>query len=397
MATGIQISPSSDITVGTTAISNGTEGRVLFQGAGNVVQQDAGLFWDNTLKRLRLIASGTASTDIPFAIRDSSNSTNLLYADGNGDVFLGRSGAVRGLVVGGAARTAGMGITSYTPISIKNNQGLYIERSDGTNVKVLDYSSTGFNLTIGAPASSSGYIYFNKQNGNTLGGWDVNLGHFTIGATTAGARLDVCAQGALSTDIAFRVRNSADTIDLLSFRGTGGMVNRMNTATEWWQTSSADGVHRWEIGFTGNLPFMSLGGQDGKPRFGYKAVTDAREFALGLKGGYSNFALGETFASGTVKPNEANTNTMYVFSGVSPTLSAVDSFSFYSKDIVAGNAAPHFRTEAGNIIKLYTETTAIGGAGYVDGVDDPIRKDTTINGYTLDQVVKALQNFGLLA
>jgi hypothetical protein len=80
-----------------------------------------------------------------------------------------------------------------------------------------------------------------------------------------------------------------------------------------------------------------------------------------------------------------------------PSTNVVDRFYMYSADIVTGNAAPHFRTEAGDVVKLYKETTAIGGPGYVDGVDDPIRKDTTINGYTLEQVVKALQNFGLLA
>ena len=48
-------------------------------------------------------------------------------------------------------------------------------------------------------------------------------GNFVIGSTTAGARLDVRAQGALSTDIAFRVRNSADTANLLSVDGAGGV------------------------------------------------------------------------------------------------------------------------------------------------------------------------------
>ena len=39
------------LTVGTTAIASGTNGRVLFQAAG-VLQQDASFFWDNTNKRL---------------------------------------------------------------------------------------------------------------------------------------------------------------------------------------------------------------------------------------------------------------------------------------------------------------------------------------------------------
>jgi hypothetical protein len=37
-----------------------------------------------------------------------------------------------------------------------------------------------------------------------------------------------------------------------------------------------------------------------------------------------------------------------------PSSNVANGFSFYSDDVVAGNAAPHFRTEAGNIIRLFT-------------------------------------------
>jgi hypothetical protein len=40
--------PPTGLTVGTTPISSGTIGRVLFQGTGNVLQQSSSLFWDNT-------------------------------------------------------------------------------------------------------------------------------------------------------------------------------------------------------------------------------------------------------------------------------------------------------------------------------------------------------------
>jgi len=55
-------------------------------------------------------------------------------------------------------------------------------------------------------------------------------GEFTIGDTTAGARLDVRAQGALSTDIVFRVSNSANTGNLLDVRGNGNIG--INTTTD---------------------------------------------------------------------------------------------------------------------------------------------------------------------
>ena len=39
---------STGITIGTTAITSGTVGRVLFEGTGNVVQESANLFFDPT-------------------------------------------------------------------------------------------------------------------------------------------------------------------------------------------------------------------------------------------------------------------------------------------------------------------------------------------------------------
>lgn len=52
------------------------------------------------------------------------------------------------------------------------------------------------------------------------------------------------------------------------------------------------------------------------------------------------------------------TNTVKIVSGVAPSTSLVNSFQIYSADIVAGNAAPHFRTENGGIVKLYTVVNA---------------------------------------
>jgi hypothetical protein len=69
----------------------------------------------------------------------------------------------------------------------------------------------------------------------------------------------------------------------------------------------------------------------------------------------------------------------------------------YSADVTAGNAAPHFRTENGAVIKLYQETTAVGNAIFNQGGGNAVLDDSTFAGYTLRQIVKALQNQGILA
>ena len=62
---------STGITIGTTAITSGTVGRVLFEGTGNVVQQSANLFWDNTNGRLGI---GTSSPTNSFELASTSAS-----------------------------------------------------------------------------------------------------------------------------------------------------------------------------------------------------------------------------------------------------------------------------------------------------------------------------------
>jgi hypothetical protein len=71
-------------------------------------------------------------------------------------------------------------------------------------------------------------------------------------------------------------------------------------------------------------------------------------------------------------------NTLVVANHTSiPSTNITDSFQQYSADIVAGNAAPHFRTENGNIIKLYQQSSV--------GIT------------TVGQLVTVLQNLGLLS
>jgi hypothetical protein len=79
-----------------------------------------------------------------------------------------------------------------------------------------------------------------------------------------------------------------------------------------------------------------------------------------------------------------------------PSSSVTDSYVQYSADVVAGNAAPHFRTENGAVIKLYQETTAVGNAIISLGGGSAVLDDTEFDGYTLRQLVRALRNQGIL-
>jgi hypothetical protein len=93
-------------------------------------------------------------------------------------------------------------------------------------------ATTTVNVSVAA-AGTSGQVQFN--NGGAFGAdslfhWDNTNKRLGVGATPdSTVRLDVRAQGALSTDIAFRVRNSANTRSFLVVNGLGDVYNNGNT------------------------------------------------------------------------------------------------------------------------------------------------------------------------
>jgi hypothetical protein len=93
-------SSGGGITIGTTAIASGTVGRVLFEGAGNVVQQSSNFFWDNTNGRLGIrVATPTASLEVlgaaasgtgqAFAVHNQSGNNNALIVTNDGRLGVG--------------------------------------------------------------------------------------------------------------------------------------------------------------------------------------------------------------------------------------------------------------------------------------------------------------------
>ena len=233
---------SSSITIGTTPITSGVAGRVLFEGSGNVVQEDAGLFWDNVNKRLGVGATPNTST-----------------------------------------------------------------------------------------------------------------------------RLDVRAQGALSTDIAFRVRNSADTDNIISVKGNNSifllgetsnarleLTKVGNTITLLKQRVTAQIAPRFVIASyadgadSGQVQLDALFGDGSTVGFTTQRLISG---VTDLVGNSLYGAFGGANATVFVMKNSIG----YAGYGTIPTALPTDHFGMYSADITAGNAAPHFRTENGSVIKLYKQ------------------------------------------
>lgn len=286
--------------------------------------------------------------------------------------------------------------------------GLQPTLVSATNIKTINSTSLlgsgdiligGGGLTVGTTAIGSGTdgrVLFQAggvlQQDSTFF-WDNTNKRLGVGATPSTAvRLDVRAQGALSTDIAFRVRNSANTSNLVDSAGNGSFFLRANTGDMHFNFDPANNrIHLKRSGV-------------------YTIATDNAVTALEMQcnnGNVALIALGNRFniikngnfhfeeTSGVLPTSGAGA--IVLKNRTIPSTNVLDRHYYYSADITAGNAAPHFRTENGDIIKIYRETTAVAAATVVSGSGGNVKHDDTFDGYTLEKVVRALRNIGLLA
>jgi hypothetical protein len=224
------------LTVGTTAIASGTIGRILFQNGSNVLAQDSALFWDNTNKRLG-VGANSNSPSAALQVRTNVNTAHDILQISNGlygnNIFRIRDNATASQESIGslfiAARIYGSNST------VTGNQfdlgGYGLGASYGQNGSNAVWLNNQGNVGDGAGTSVisvASNLYVNLQTTKKYK-FEAQTGHFGIGNVgTLGARLDVIAQGALSTDIAFRVRNSADSANLTTIDGLGKLTLQYN-------------------------------------------------------------------------------------------------------------------------------------------------------------------------
>jgi len=386
--------------------------------------------------RLDVRAQGALSTDIAFRVRNSADTANLIEIAGNNTMtFLSTAGkAIFSSSGSGANLSMRRDFSNEEMIKINAGDFPFIEVKpinttshiavgtlangastwwDGVNYN-FQIKNSFHNLfhVVGNPNSATATFrlgtiasntnFFNIHGRNTGGTGLTTNPVFTINssgtvgigteASTPGARLDVRAQGALSTDIAFRVRNSADTQNLYSQDGTGVVL---------WRNNAGNRFMYWDAATL--LQLGAVGGQTLNINAESTAVTRITTTSDILYSGVSthvfvqykngNFQIEQ--ASGIVQTS--GEGGLSLKNGTAPTASSADRFIQYSADITAGNAAPHFRTENGAIVKVYQETTGVGASTLVTGVGTPLTDTDTFDGYTLKQIVKALRNQGLLA
>jgi hypothetical protein len=180
------IAIQTGVNIGTTPITNGANGRILFQG-GNTVQQSSNLFWDDANSRLGV---GTSTPTAKMHLISSGIITEVLRLE---NIF-------------NLAANRGVKVSFYVPSGVNS-------------------SRLGSEILVANNQTANGsYMSFFTENLNVVSERlrIDSTGKVGIGTTSPTATLEVKAQDALSTTKVFAVAASgAGGADMFRVMGNG--------------------------------------------------------------------------------------------------------------------------------------------------------------------------------
>ena len=420
-------STSSSLTVGTTPITSGTVGGILFEGTGNVVQEDSNLFWDNTNKRLGIGATpstsvrldvraqGTLSTDIAFRVRNSADTNNIISISSNGQFTLGLGAVTSGALavsIGNTSSSLGVfsvTIGAFTSASLASEASLAI--GYGANVT----GNRGIALGLSASVTNDGGVSLGESS-SVSGVKGISIGS---AATVTASNSVMIGGGGVTNAIVYSnaftnglngysffndinsnyVINSAvipvNNISYLSntknvlYLGTGikpatTIKNGTQIYTNYRTISQASSTVGATATGTGNTKILT-----------FSTGTDMSALTVGTRLILTN-NIGE----------QTHTNIVSVVGLVvtvdtamlsMPTLNANSTTVSNSTVVIVSDFHQETRNDKGDIIKLYKETSSVVAAAFVSNTSLIVDDSATYGGYTMGQVVAALKAQGLLA
>jgi hypothetical protein len=399
------IAISTGLTVGTTAIASGTVGRVLFQGTGNVVQQDSTFLFDSTAKTLTNYGKGGFNSNTSFGV--TAGQSNI---SGTQNSFFGFETLTNNQT--GSFNTA-MGYTALrntTGIGYNSaiGWGAGVGISSGHTNTLLGYGAGGgittgnSNTIIGVniatlAAGTTNNVIIADGGGNIAIRKDAN--HFVgVGysaTATLGAKLDIKAQGALSTDIAFRVRNSADSANIVTIQGDGAFTVGTYTSpnTKLSVTGTTFGAY-----ITGNTGIYAQCNTTSGTLYAIDCLGRALSGAntsYGIRATSDTSGVGSTNFAGRFYATNGTTN----YAGYFDATGGTTNYGIYIQrgDMVFGVSPTLNKIGFWNATPIVQPTTAVASATVVSGSGGNVKHDDTFDGYTVEKVVRALRNIGILA
>lgn len=261
MSTGITLPSGGDLDIGTTPILNGTDQRVLFQ-EGGVLDEDDSFKFDKSLGRLTL--EKNIADRVEIVIQNNVQSSGANESQGCQLTFLAGTSLQKAYIgfdnsTNGGGGTGHMEIVSpkgidYRSTGTYNGYRHYFSGGFGfAGIKQASSSGQGIGMTLRSGGGGATLTEYRQEAAGTTNGifwrqvsqqhrfgrknstdfiWMTidAAGKVAISPDNPTAKLDVRAQGALSTDVVFRLRNSADTDDILTVNGNNVMAIHNGTA-----------------------------------------------------------------------------------------------------------------------------------------------------------------------
>ncbi len=256
-------SGGGDLDVGTTPILNGTDQRVLFQ-EGGVLDEDDSFTFDKTTSNLKLFKD-TATTYAGITIENPKYTGGSATQQGSRIDLVSGTNANKTAYVkyhngaGGGSSAGTMQLFSPRGILLQSS-GTYqgsthifdggwgnvsiSQLGQGNAVQILGQGGGNTTCEYRIRDAYNKYVYWrgianvpgDSRWGKNISGVDTRLmtlkatGALALSPVDPTAQLDVRAQGALSTDVVFRLRNSADTDDIVTVNGNNVMAIHNGTA-----------------------------------------------------------------------------------------------------------------------------------------------------------------------
>jgi len=329
-------------------------------------------------KQTQYLAVGTLGTDFNI---DSTTDTHTFH-----------------LPTASATKRGALSSADWTTFNGKQNQLTLTTTGSGPATLI----GATLNIPVasgGTPAGSTGQIQFNDSGSFGADSslfWDNTNKRLGVGATPASnVRLDLRAQGALSTDIIQRWRNSADSANLGIITGDGAFTigTYTNPSTQLTINSSLN-FGLYVAGVTGIYAQNQSGSgtRYAIQALGRSAVVGATTY--GIRTGADSSVASTTNYGIQAYAYNGTTN----YAGYFDATGGTTNYALYIQrgDILLGNATTN-KIGFWNKTPIVQPTTGIAAATFVTNTSGILNDSATFDGYTIGQIVKALRNVGILA
>jgi len=262
------------LTVGTTAIASGTSGALLFEGAGNVLQEDATqLFWDNTNNRLGVgLTTLTATIHAKGSTSDASASGLLVENVTGRDIFQIQNDGIVKLIGDATFDQAKLGL--YTNGANAANRSWAFQTNGGSNGNFILWQSTSLG---GDPFA--GTVRLNvTADGNFMLGDDLyNVDPFSSKLYVATAS-QTLASNLHTVNI---VANDAFGIDKGGSIGLGGQYNGTANQPGYFAVISGRKANTTSGDFAGYLSFATRSALESAPTEALR-IDSSQKVGIGI-------------------------------------------------------------------------------------------------------------------